>query len=313
MHFTMKSSLFPPAIVWGYLAFTGISTSFLTTSTNSSVTSQEYLSIDTFRNPDSNDLGFWHGVGGDLPVEYGANYVRLFPSDPDHVYHTVLSSEGNCCSLRLYKENKSFLHVVFSGTDRFSVTLNQHNQDCDSGRNPYPETWDSVEARRYIHADNDYSIACEGYDRGERKRRIYIPLDHFNIDHELAASISFHGFYGSVDTVAGHHQMQTFTLYEVSIVNTKDVPVDFNTPSKLATGKMILRCSRPNSFAFGIDDGDPRLAQEVMNILKEEDVLVTFFVVGAGLQDPETNFSKVYTEMKDRGHQIALHSWSHPK
>lgn len=92
------------------------------------------------------------------------------------------------------------------------------------------------------------------------------------------------------------------------------LPGGFPVPKeKIDNGRMVLRCSRPGSFAFGIDDGQPEFAQEVMRIVEEENVNVTFFVVGGGLRDQETNFSSVYREMLKRGHQIALHSDSHPK
>ena len=90
-----------------------------------------------------------------------------------------------------------------------------------------------------------------------------------------------------------------------------ELPWGFYIPPKLETGKLFLHCTKPNSFAFGIDDGLPSLVQDVMKILEEEEILVTFFVVGAGLRDKEANFSGVYTEMLERGHQIALHSDTH--
>ena len=52
---------------------------------------------------------------------------------------------------------------------------------------------------------------------------------------------------------------------------------------------------------------------QVMDILEDEKIFVTFFVVAGGLRDESTNFSSVYREMRRRGHQIALHSDSHPK
>jgi peptidoglycan/xylan/chitin deacetylase (PgdA/CDA1 family) len=57
----------------------------------------------------------------------------------------------------------------------------------------------------------------------------------------------------------------------------------------------------------------PELAQEVLKIIKEEGISVTFFTVGAALLDPSTNFSNVYAEVLSRGHQVALHSFTHPK
>jgi peptidoglycan/xylan/chitin deacetylase (PgdA/CDA1 family) len=50
-----------------------------------------------------------------------------------------------------------------------------------------------------------------------------------------------------------------------------------------------------------------------MDIVKAENVKVTFFTLGAPLLDPTTNLSNVYKEMASQGHQIAVHSYTHPK
>ncbi|KKA22934.1 Polysaccharide deacetylase [Rasamsonia emersonii CBS 393.64] len=238
--------------------------------------------IDSFQGGPFNDLDAWHGAGEELPVEYAeeGGYVRLFPTNPDHNYHTQVSS--SCLDMTGYAG--MYLHVVFSGPDKFSISLNQHNEDCNPDRAPYPDTSDSVEASRYSLDDD-----------------IYVPLSHFSIDMSRVMSVSFHGFY-TKDEV---------TLYKVEIVPS--IPAGFTVPEKLETGSLILKCKRPNSFAFGIDDGDPQLAQEVMHILEEEDILVTFFVVGNGLEAPDTNLTEVYREMIHRGHQVALHTYTHPK
>ncbi|PKX91741.1 polysaccharide deacetylase family protein [Aspergillus novofumigatus IBT 16806] len=242
---------------------------------------QPPLVIDTFNDAWRNNLGFWHGAGEGLPIEHGDDYVRFFPTDPDHNYHTQLAA-AECFSFLPYSDQ--YLHIVFSGTNKFSISLNQNNEDCDPYRKPYPETWDSVEAARYTSGNE-----------------IYVPLSHFHIDQSRVLSVSFNGFYSK----------ESLTLYKVEIV--PELPMGLRVPNRLANGRMVLRCTRPNSFAFGIDDGQPRFAQEVMDILEKENILVTFFVVGAGLRNEETNFTQVYREMLRRGHQIALHSNTHRK
>ncbi|RHZ44386.1 polysaccharide deacetylase family protein [Aspergillus thermomutatus] len=239
------------------------------------------LVIDTFNDAWQNNLGFWHGAGEGLPIEYGDGYVRFFPTDPDHNYHTQLAA-SQCFSFLPYSDQ--YLHVVFSGTNKFSLSLNQNNEKCNPYRNPYPETWDSVEAARYTSGNE-----------------LYVPLSHFHIDQSRVLSVSFNGFYTK----------ESLTLYKVEIV--PELPMGVRVPNRLANGRMILRCSKPNSFAFGIDDGQPHFAQKVMDILEKENILVTFFVVGTGLRNEETNFTQVYREMLRRGHQIALHSNTHPK
>jgi Polysaccharide deacetylase len=236
--------------------------------------------VDTFQDSNFNDLGAWHGPGEGMPTTYGNDSVTFSPTDADQNYHTQLSA--GCFDLEDYAE--MYLHVSFSGTKKFSISLNQHNEDCDWEKSPYPETWDTIEAARYTSGNH-----------------IYVPLSHFAIDLSQVISVSFHGFY----------TRKKVTLHKVEIVPY--VPHDFHVPRKLPSGKLVLKCKRPNSFAFGIDDGEPELAPKVMQILQEEGVLVTFFVVGGGLDNPGTNFTNVYREMLSQGHQVALHSYTHPR
>ncbi|KAH8426585.1 polysaccharide deacetylase family protein [Aspergillus melleus] len=248
------------------------------------------LTIDTFSNNETNALGHWHGTLEDLPFTTSPGSITLYPSDPDQAYHTQLS-HAQCFNLTPYQDR--YLHVVFSGPATFGVSLTQHNYACDPSIHPYPETWDTVEAARY----EALSTAAHS------AREIYIPLSHFNIDHHRVVSVGFSGFYTSDPT----------TIYRVDLVSRTNVPHSFRVPRKLPSGTLHMRCTVPNSFAFGIDDGKPGLARRVMQILEDEGILVTFFVVGMGIKDPETNFSAVYREMKTRGHQIALHSETHRK
>ncbi|KAI5288078.1 hypothetical protein KEM52_001315, partial [Ascosphaera acerosa] len=129
---------------------------------------------------------------------------------------------------------------------------------------------------------------------------IYVPLSHFNIDLTRASSVALHGFYT-------HDKLH---LARVEIV--AQPPASFAVPDKTPTAQVVLRCSRPNAFAFGIDDGEPGLARSVMDILDEEGVKVTFFTVGKGLDDPKEPFGEVYREAVKKGHQVALHSYTHP-
>jgi peptidoglycan/xylan/chitin deacetylase (PgdA/CDA1 family) len=177
-----------------------------------------------------------------------------------------------------------YLHIAYSGTNAFTVALQQHNSQCNENVAPFPETWDSIEAARYASATD-----------------IYIPLSHFNIVKSRVIGVALKGFY-KTDPV---------TLTKIEIV--RSVPAGFKIPPKLPTGQLIFSCKRPNSFAFAIDDGDPQFAQQVMKTIKDAGIKVTFFTVGAPLLDPSTNLSNVYNEMASQGHQIALHSYTHPK
>lgn len=288
------------------------------------------LVLDTFQNPVHNDLGFWHGTGENLTIAHQQGWVRLFPTDPDQNFHTQFDTH-QCFSLLPWYDH--FLHVVFEGTDQFTVSLNEHNPECNPRRAPFPGVPDSVQASRYVMGTNlaeddglaqrhreKKSLRHNPPDNGGRhnraedqtpvstvKKELFIPLSHFQINHRRVVSVSFTGFYTP----------EPVTLYRVEIVPSVPPPGPennhFRIPEKLPSGQLILRCSRPNSFAFGIDDGQPQFAQEVMRILDEENVRVTFFAVGAGLSDPSTNFTKFYREMLRKGHQVALHSNTHPK
>jgi hypothetical protein len=297
------------------------------------------LVIDTFQDPIHNDLGFWHGHGENLTIHHEPGSISFFPIDPDQNYHTQFETRG-CFSLLPWQDQ--FLHVVFDGSDQFTVSLNEHNIECSAARAPFPGVPDSVQTSRYVMRtgsdssdDDEYGDAKDSLglpltrpvsqrrshpsspdppgDKGGHgpasppKTELYIPLSHFRIDKRRVVSVSFTGFYTN----------ETVTLHRVEIVPSVPPPSPannyFTVPRKLQTGQLVLRCSVPNSFAFGIDDGQPQFAQEVMRILDEEDVRVTFFVVGAGLQDSTTNFTRFYKEMMKKGHQVALHSNTHPK
>jgi peptidoglycan/xylan/chitin deacetylase (PgdA/CDA1 family) len=238
------------------------------------------LVIDTFGKQESNALGNWHGADKGMTLNWGANKLTIQSNDADYAFYTQLS--GSCRDMTMYEG--SYLHIAYTGSNAFTIALQQHNSACDETIAPYPETWDSLEAARYATATD-----------------IYIPMNHFNMNKTRAIGIALKGFY----------KPDLVTLTKIEIV--KSVPASFKVPTKLPSGNLIFACKRPNSFAFAIDDGSPEYAQEVLNIIKEENIKVTFFTVGAPLLDPSTNLSNVYNEMVSAGHQIALHSYTHPK
>ncbi|RYP91260.1 hypothetical protein DL770_002652 [Monosporascus sp. CRB-9-2] len=238
------------------------------------------LVIDQFGNDAENALGFWHGGDEGMSLTWGRNQLTIKSDDPDYSFYTQVS--GSCRDLRNF--DSSYLHIQYSGSNKFTVALQQHNSQCNENIAPFPETWDSIEAARYSSATD-----------------IYIPISHFNIDRSRVIGFALKGFYTTDSAV----------LKKIEIVPS--IPAGFKIPSKLPTGNLVFACKRPNSFAFAIDDGDPIYAQEVMNIVKEEGIKVTFFTVGAPLEDPSTNLTNVYNEMLAQGHQIAMHTYTHPK
>lgn len=236
--------------------------------------------LENFADPESNAIGMWHGGDDGMTVTYGRNTMTVATNDSDLGWSTTLAD--SCVDFNPWA--KSYLHISYSGSNKFSVALQQHNAACDENINPFPETWDSLEAARYA-AGND----------------IYMPISHFNINMTRAIGFTLKGFYTTTPTV----------FKKMELVDS--LPKGWTLPSKLPSGKLIFACKRPNSFAFAIDDGEPTLAQQVMDIVKSENIPVTFFTVGLPLLDPQTNLSNVYKEMYKRGHQIALHSYTHPK
>jgi peptidoglycan/xylan/chitin deacetylase (PgdA/CDA1 family) len=238
------------------------------------------LVVDKFASPDSNALGNWHGSDEGMTLKYNSGKLTITSNDADYSFYTQVS--GSCSDYSKYKG--SYLHIAYSGSTKFTVALQQHNSGCNADIAPFPETWDSAEASRYA-----------------KNGHIYIPMSHFNVEFTRVIGFALKGFY-STDPV---------TLSVIEIVPS--VPAGFGIPAKDDTGNLIFSCKRPNSFAFAIDDGQPSLAQEVLKIIREENIKVTFFTVGAPLLDDSTNLTNVYKEMQAAGHQLAMHSFTHPK
>ncbi|KAJ4987674.1 polysaccharide deacetylase [Stagonosporopsis vannaccii] len=250
-------------------------TSFVSTPSG---TAAAYV-IDRFTNANTNAGDFWHGGDEGMKLTYSGG-LTIQSTDADYSFYTQVS--GSCSDFSKYKG--SYLHIAYSGSTKFTVAFQQHNSACNSEIAPYPFTWDSVEASRY---------ASNGH--------IYIPISHFNIDLTKAIGFALKGFYTA----------ETVKLTVMEIVPS--VPSGFRVPNDEESGDLVFACKRPNSFAFAIDDGVPDLAQEVLKIIREENIKVTFFTVGMPLLDDTTNLTNVYKEMQAAGHQIALHSNTHPK
>ncbi|CAJ2512301.1 Uu.00g053160.m01.CDS01 [Anthostomella pinea] len=237
------------------------------------------LVIDKFANAETNALGEWHGADEGITLTFKGNTMTLQTNDSDLTWNTQVADI--CKDMTAF--DGSYLHIAYNGSNKFTVAMQQHNEQCNNDIMPYPETWDSLEAARYGTATD-----------------IYIPMTHFNINRTRAIGFALKGFYTTEPTV----------FSKIEIVN--QIPAAVKIPEKLPSGTFVLACKRPNSFAFAIDDGDPALAQQVMKTIEDENITVTFFTVGAPLLDPTTNLSAIYNEMAAKGHQIALHSYTHP-
>ncbi|KAG0124767.1 hypothetical protein HOY82DRAFT_510203 [Tuber indicum] len=248
----------------------------------------ENIVIDDFKNQGTNNLNVYHGCdeGGGISCSWGSDGLTIKSSDVDYSYYSQFTSQrgdGGCQDISSWE--RQFLHIKFSGSADFSVALQQNNEPCSTTQAPYPETWDIVYAA-------DYS---DGSD-------IYIPISHFTIDRSRAIGFAFKAFRN-----AGAETK--FSLLEI----VDALPGGRSVPEKKPTGPLYFACTRPNSIAFGIDDGVPEFAQQVMDIIEQENIKVTFFTVGQALDDSSQNFKQVYQDAIKKGHQVALHSYTHPK
>lgn len=251
-------------------------------STVPATTGPSAIVIDTFGSSSSNNLGFYHGGDDTTTYKYSGNKMTInMKGNSDLAWYTQIT---NGC-VDFTANDNGYVHIAYTGSNAFTVALQQHNPTCNDSMNPYPYTWDSVEASRYSNT---------------AKTDLYVPLSHFNINRKLSLGFALKGFYTTSATV--------FSLIEI----VKTVPPGFLVPSKLPTAPLIFACTRPNSFAFAIDDGDPTLAQQVVSSVAAAGIHVTFFTVGAALLDQTTNLTNVYKGMLAAGHQVAYHSFTHP-
>ena len=75
-----------------------------------------------------------------------------------------------------------------------------------------------------------------------------------------------------------------------------------------ALSAIVQECVRPGMFALTFDDGPSDQTLAVLQTLQQFNVKATFFVVGTNVDRSPTIVRSVY----NAGHQIALHSYSHP-
>lgn len=192
-----------------------------------------------------------------------------------------------CVDFRPYKDQ--YIHISYNGSSRFTVSLQQHNKACNETKVPFPETYDSVQATRYTTSDD---------------KHIYIPVSNFRIDMSRVTGLALENWYTRDQT----------TIYRVEMVEAAAVPPPVRLVTKMDTGTIWNACINPNHVAIGIDDGAPEFLQRTLQIIKDEKIPVTFFVQGSALLLPESeaNFTAAYIEMIGQGHQIGLHTETHP-
>ncbi|QJA06598.1 polysaccharide deacetylase family protein [Thermosulfurimonas marina] len=75
-------------------------------------------------------------------------------------------------------------------------------------------------------------------------------------------------------------------------------------------GQTFWRGKSPSSFALTFDDGpDPRITPRLLDLLGETGFRATFFV----LLERAHRWPEILRSLKEEGHEIALHGWSHRK
>ncbi|KAJ3076645.1 chitin deacetylase [Podochytrium sp. JEL0797] len=72
----------------------------------------------------------------------------------------------------------------------------------------------------------------------------------------------------------------------------------------------ITKCTGPTSNVWGasFDDGPSNETQTVLNYFKSVNMHTTFWVIGGNVMD----FPQVLLQTYQAGHQIGIHTWSHP-
>ena len=193
-------------------------------------------------------------------------------------------SNNNCADLTLYANSYLHIHVANLpwGQD-FDVAFQEYNHECLDTSFPTPNAWSEVQASRYLFGND-----------------IYIPMVHFNVAWQYVAALVLKSF--RIDAAT-----------EFSLIEFVDsLPAGITIPGKLNENPVIYSCTVNNTFAIGIDDGEPTLAQEMMQIVKDSGVKVTFFTLGLPLLDPSSNLTNVYREALALGHQIGFHTYTHP-
>ena len=107
------------------------------------------------------------------------------------------------------------------------------------------------------------------------------------------------------------------SIFETKLVDVeieKELPKNFIKPEPYfqIEKKEIEKSQIPsrvtsNTIYLTFDDGPTYLTEEIVNILKEENVPATFFVIGTQIDQYKNVVKKAY----DDGHTIAIHTYTH--
>lgn len=70
----------------------------------------------------------------------------------------------------------------------------------------------------------------------------------------------------------------------------------------------IIECKQPNVIALTFDDGPRWDFENILDILRLNNIKATFFVLGKLLNEEKSLVQLAFKE----GHNIGSHTWSHP-
>ncbi|KAL2861826.1 hypothetical protein BJX68DRAFT_260628 [Aspergillus pseudodeflectus] len=76
---------------------------------------------------------------------------------------------------------------------------------------------------------------------------------------------------------------------------------------RVPTGQVITHCTVPNTIALTFDDGPSQYTPQLLDTLSRYGARATFFVLG----DAAANNPAVLQRMRNEGHQIASHTYTH--
>lgn len=82
------------------------------------------------------------------------------------------------------------------------------------------------------------------------------------------------------------------------------------TPSTLLTDGVYSHCARGGQLALTFDDGPSQYTGHLLDLLLKYNVKATFFVLGENVTNSKRR--NCLRRMRDEGHVIGSHTWSHP-
>jgi len=76
--------------------------------------------------------------------------------------------------------------------------------------------------------------------------------------------------------------------------------------------QFYTQCKNPNEWAMTYDDGPTQFADDILDLLKENGIKATFFLLGKMYMEAGTpDWKRIVKRMYDEGHVVASHTFSH--